>query len=158
MIKKKILACILFYILILFTFGCRKKVKYKIDDIKSVSIACNHMDFSHSYSFYLRNEEDGWKLDADFSTDTENNRIVYESYFVEYGDVKNLLNIIDNEDVIKKVYNYKKPIMNLTVLDETNYFISIEFKDKTSIFAPKICSQNLEDYFYELSKKYMKNK
>lgn len=135
-------------------FGCNKASKYTVDDIRSVSISCGHMVYSHSYSFYLRKDENKWLLDAEFATDTEHPRVEYEECPVTEEDVKELLNIVREQEVIEKLRHYKKPKIKVQVLDETTYYTSILFADKERLDAATLVSKDIEVYFYRLAEKY----
>lgn len=135
-------------------FGCDKTPEYTVEDIRSVSISCGHMDYSHSYAFYLRKEENGWLLDAEFATDTEQSRVEYEACPVAQEDVRALLNIVQEQDVIGKLRRYKKPKIGVQVLDETTYYTSLLFADGESIGAASHVDSALESGFYRLAEKY----
>ena len=109
--------------------GCNKPPEHTVEDIRSVSVSCGHMDYSHSYSFYLRKTENGWLLDAEFATDTEHPRVGYEECPVTEGDVKKLLTIVQEQNLTEQLRRYKKPIIKVQVLDETTYYSSISFTD-----------------------------
>lgn len=134
--------------------GCSKPNTYTEDDIRSVSISCSHMDYSHSFAFYLRKEGDLWLLDADFAVDTENPRTVYEACPIAAEDAKELLNIVTEQEVPEKLRRYKKPKMKVQVLDETVCYTSILFNDGETLGAPKLLSEDLQACFYRLAEKY----
>lgn len=135
-------------------FGCGKAPAYTADDIRSVSISCGHMDYSHSYSFYLRKDESGWLLDAEFATDTENPRVEYEECPVEEEDVKELLDIVVEQDLIERLWRCKKSKVKVQILDETTYYSSIGFTDGESLGAAILISKDMEARLYRLAGKY----
>lgn len=135
-------------------FGCGKAPEYTADDIKSVSMSCGHMDFSHSYSFYLRKEGSAWLLDAEFASDTESLRTEYAECTVAQADAKELLDIIESQQLIEKLRRYRKPKSKIQVMDETTYYTSILFANGESLGAATLASQELEACFYRLAEKY----
>lgn len=135
-------------------FGCSKTPTYTAEDIRSVSVSCGHMDYSHSYSFYLRKADGGWLLDADYAADTEQPHTQYEACLVTEEDAKELLAVVQEQDMIGKLRRYKKPKIKVQVLDETTYYILLGFADGESLGAATRISQDLEACFYRLAEKY----
>lgn len=140
-------------------FGCGSAPKYSAEDITAISITCGHMDYSHSYSFYLRSEDlqtDGqnWLLDADFAVDSESPHTEYERCSVAAADVRELLNIVREQELIEKLRRWKEPKLKLSVSDETTFYSSILFADGTQLGAPISLSDDVTEYFYRIAKKY----
>ena len=135
-------------------FGCSKAPEYTIEDIRSVSVSCGHMDYSHSYSFYLRKAETGWLLDADYAVDTEQPRTEYEACSVAEDDAKELLAVVQEQDVIGRLWHWKKPKIKVQVADETTYYTSVLFADGEQVAAPTHISDELVTGFYRLAEKY----
>ena len=134
--------------------GCGKAPNYTVEDIRSVSISCGHMDYSHSYAFSLRKAESGWLLDADYAADTEHPHTEYEACPVAEEDVRELLHIVREQEVIEKLRQYKKPMCKVQVLDETTYYSSVLFADGAQMAAGTCVSGDLESCFYRLAEKY----
>lgn len=135
-------------------FGCDRAPEYTADDIRSVSISCGHMDYSHSYSFYIRKAENEWLFDADFALSTEVPHTEFENCPVETEDVKALLDMACDREAIKKLYRSKKTNTGIYVSDETAYYTSVLFSDGKQLGAPVRISQDIEAYFYRLGEKY----
>lgn len=134
--------------------GCGKPTEYTVDDIRSVSVSCGHMNYSYSYSFYLRKSENEWLLDAEYATDAENPRVEYEKCPVAENDVKELLDIVRDQDLIKKLYRSKKTKLKVHISDETMYYTSVLFSDGEIMGASAYISQDLETCFRSLAEKY----
>lgn len=135
-------------------FGCQKTPEYTVDDIRSVSVSCGHMDYSHSYSFYLRKSENNWLLDAEYAIDAEQPRIEYEERPVSEKDAKELLSVVQEQDVIGKLQRYKKPKLNVQVADETSYYTAVLLADGERLGAAAHVSDKLVTGFYNLAGKY----
>lgn len=135
-------------------FGCSKAPVYTLEDIRSVSVSCGHMDYSHSYSFYLRKTDGGWLLDADYATDTEQPHTAFEECPVTEEDAKDLLSIVQEQDVIGKLRRYKKPKIKAQAVDETTYYTSVLFTDGEQLGAATHISDSLVNGFYRLAEKY----
>lgn len=135
-------------------FGCQKTHEYTIDDIRSVSVTCGHMDYSHSYSFYLRKSGHNWLLDAEYAVDTERPRIEYEERPVTEKDAKKLLSVVQEQDVIGKIQRCKKPRLNVQIADETSYYTAILLADGEQLGAPVHISDDMVTVFYNLAGKY----
>ena len=139
--------------------GCGSAPKYSAEDITAISITCGHMDYSYSYSFYLRSEDlmtDGqnWLLDADFAVDSESPHTEYERCSVAAEDVRELLNIVREQELIEKLRRWKEPKLKFSVSDETTFYSSILFADGTQLGAPISLSDDVTEYFYRIAKKY----
>lgn len=134
--------------------GCRRVPEYSADDIRSLSISCGHMDYSHSYSYYLRKGENGWLLDAEYSRDTESPRVKYEECAVAAEDVKELLDIVEKQEIVKKLRHCKKSRSKIVALDDTSYYTSILFGDGEQLGAAKLISRDMEEAFCRLAEKY----
>lgn len=138
---------------------CRKKKRigeseYTADDIRSVSAACGHMDFSHSYSFCLRRGENSWLLDAEFAPDTVQTRVEYEGCPVEEQDAQELLSIVREQKITEKLRRYKKPKLKVIVSDETAYYTAILLADGARLGAAIFIGAEAEACFYRLAEKY----
>ena len=138
---------------------CRKKKRirepeYPVDNIRSVSVSCGHMDFSCSYSFCLRKGENGWLLDAEFAPDTVQTRVEYEGCPVAEQDVQELLDIVREQRVTEKLRRYKKPKLKVFVLDETAYYTAILSADGARLGAAIFIGTEAEACFYRLAEKY----
>lgn len=134
--------------------GCRKEPEYTVDDIQSISVSCGHMDYSHSYSFYLRKVKNSWILDAEFAVDTEQPRTEYEECPVLEKDVKKLLSVVQEQQVIDKLHHYKKPSIKVQVADETTYYTYILFASGEQLAAATHISDDLVTCFYHIAEKY----
>ena len=135
-------------------FGCSNMPEFTADDIRSISISCGHMDYSHSYCFYIRKEENKWLFDAEFATDTQSPRVEFEACPIATQDVKELLATICNQKATEKFWQYKEPKLKVQALDETTYYTSILFTNGKSLGVPMLISSETEDCFYRLAKKY----
>lgn len=138
---------------------CRKKKHIResecpVDDIRSVSVSCGHMDFSCSYSFCLRKGESGWLLDAEFAPDTEGPRVEYEGCPVAERDAQELLDIVREQKITEKLRRYKKPKLKIFILDETTYYTAILLADGARHGAAIFIGAEAETCFYRLAEKY----
>lgn len=159
LIYKKVEVVIALLLSLCTLYGCNKILCYDASNIQSVSISCGHMDYCHSYSFYLRKYENIWMLDADYSIDTDEERIIFENYIVLEKDAQNIITIIKKQNVIVKLQNIKKPLFNIHIADETIYYTSIAFNDGNNISATMFTNDDLVRCFYNMAEKYaIKNK
>ena len=134
--------------------GCSKAPEYTAQDIRSVSLSCGHMDYSHSYSFYLRKSDGGWLLDAEYAVDSQQPRTEYEACPVSEEDARALLHIVQEQDVIDQLRRYRKKASRVQVMDETTYCTAVLLSDGEQLMAPKRISQDLETGFRRLAEKY----
>ena len=140
-------------------FGGGKSSGYTTGDIRSISVSCGHMDYSCSYSFYLRKTETGWLLDADYAAGTGQPHTEYGMRPVAEEDAAGLLLIVQEQQVIETLRRYKKPrfklpARKLLVMDETVCVTSILFADGKQMAAPVRIGEALESGFYCLAGKY----
>lgn len=138
-------------------FGCSKASHQTISDIQAISVSCGHMDNSLSYSFFLQKNDDGWYLSADYATSSEGPRIEYDEHMVSDEDVKELLSIIDEQDVIKQLKRYKKPLLSAYASDGTMYYSTIRFSNGELIEAQTDIGTEAISYFYQLAEKSQSN-
>lgn len=115
------------------------------------------MDNSLSYSFFLQKNDDGWYLSADYATSSEGPRIEYDEHMVSDEDVKELLSIIDEQDVIKQLKRYKKPLLSAYASDGTMYYSTIRFSNGELIEAQTDIGTEAISYFYQLAEKSQSN-
>ena len=132
-------------------FGCSKAPEYTPEDIRSVSVSCGHMDYSHSYSFYLRKTENGWLFDARCFVDDHHKEVAFENRDVSNEDMKTLFEILERNDSIAYAENYKKPKkLPFEVMDETTYSFCLTFSDGSQ-YTTCDWQKELEEFFYRLA-------
>ena len=134
-------------------FGCGRAPEYTVDAVCSVSVTCGHMDYSHSYAFYLRRAADGWLLDADFAPDAAQPHTAYEARPVSAADAQTVLDALQKEDGIGRLQRRKKPKIKVQVMDETTYYTVLGFADGESLGAA-VRIDALETCFYRMAEKY----
>lgn len=138
-------------------FGCSKASQQTISDIQAISVSCGHMDNSLSYSFFLQKNDDGWYLSANYAISSESPHIEYDDHLVSDEDAKDLLSIIDEQDIIKKLKHYKKPLLSAYASDETIYYSTIRFSNGELIEARTDIGTEAISYFYQLAEKSQSN-
>lgn len=135
-------------------FGCGKTLSYTPEELVSISATCGHMDYSFSYSFFLRKEGDDWFFDADFATDSEHPHTVFEARPVSDEDVKELLSPTVWRELSEKMSRRERPNTKIRISDETSYYTSIRFSDGKTYGRASSVSRELEANFYRLAEKY----
>lgn len=135
-------------------FGCSKAPAYSAEDIQSVSVSCGHMDYSHSYAFYLRRANGGWLLDADYATNTGQPHLAFEECLVTAEDAQALLAIVQEQEVPAKLQRWKKPRLKVQAADETTYYTAVLLANGEQLGAAAHISDDLVNGFYRLAGKY----
>ncbi|MDO4378533.1 MAG: hypothetical protein Q4C64_05205 [Erysipelotrichia bacterium] len=125
--------------------------KYNRKDIKDVFICCAHSNYSYSYSFELLNRDDNWFFS--FSCcDYNMERIEKEDIKINLFEVEKLLEMFENSsDEIKQ---NKSVIDEINILDKTDYYLKIKFKDNKIIRDNVRVTAEIEKYLYDLAIKY----
>lgn len=134
--------------------GCKKKTKYTAADVTCVSTSCGHMDYSHAYSFYIVKKGKEWMFSADCSANSESERIRFDDCPISARDAKKLISIVETQNEIKTLKNYKEPKLKIFVLDETVYSSIIRFSNGETISAKTKMSGKTVDFFCRLAQKY----
>lgn len=153
-IFKKAVAAVAIFSVLCGLLGCKKLPEYTVADIKSVSVSCGHMDYSHSYAFYLRKEENRWLLDAEFAKDSESPRIQYEAHFISDADANEILKTVGEQNVIEKLASFKEPKLKVSVSDETVYYTMLGFRNGENLGAKTLASKELTACFCRIAEKY----
>ncbi len=113
------------------------------------------MDFSSSHIFTLRREENAWLFSCDAVVGDRAYRTEVEDRRVEEDAVKEILDIVERQQLIGQVVQYVEPEDDgLFILDETTYKISFDFSDGSRIYAPIDPGEELTEAFYRLAEKY----
>lgn len=137
--------------------GCKKEMEYAAGDIVSVSTSCGHMDYSHSYSFYIVKKGDKWLFSADCSENTRSDRIQLEDCPVTNKEAKKLISLVEVQKETETLKSYKEQKLRAFVLDETQYFSVICFSNGETLSAKRKMSDETVEFFCYLSKKYKNN-
>lgn len=152
--------------------GCTAKPRdaepvHDVSDVCAVSIACSHMDYSCCYNFMLKRsteeaakageagQDSGWYFEGGCFLRDEEERTDFEPTLVSSDSAAKLLHIIEANNTIAYVENYKAPKkLEIFALDETTYSFCIEFSDgQRYIISEMVPKQHeLEEYFYDLGK------
>ena len=122
-------------------------------NIVGVSLSSNHMCFGYSYTFNISKRNEKWLFYAFCLPKNALKHIELKDVRVNEKIISSLISIVEQDEIIKKIDNYKKPDSDVFALDETTYVLHIDFDNK-SIYAP-ICSNALEQFFYELVEEYI---
>ncbi len=156
--KKKTFIIILKRLVIIMTilslFACSSSKRTE-EDITSISISCNHMNYYYCYSFSLEKVNDEYLLTANYFPNEEAAIIEKENITITQQDWDSLLQVIKDTDTLKAMEKYRKSDQEYEVSDETTYSITIIFDDDSSLTADKQFSSDLTDHFYTLANKYI---
>lgn len=138
----------------------RKKCnKLREEEINVFSMVCGHMDFSFGYSFCLRNEENGWLLDAECFVNNHEEHVEFTEKQVAAADVDALYEIMQKHNTIEFLVKYRKPRKSpFFIADETTYCFSVSFSGGECYQTQSIgtAGHELEEYFYGLAAKINK--
>lgn len=135
-------------------FGCggAPAAAHTLQQINGVSASCGESDRTHSYSFFVRLEGDKWLFDAECFTDGFENEACIRNAVLTDGEVNELFELLDKNDCIAFVENYKKPL-KVFASDAAAYSFCMTFSDGKQYAVPKRQAE-AEQYFYRLADKY----
>lgn len=136
-----------------YLFGCGKNV-YTSSDIVGIHYSRSSINCSDSFIFSL-NKTGGniWIFDASYSDVNSAERSEYEDQQIKSDDLAPMLQMIDSQNLILLVQEYKAPKNEITICDGDEYNLSFKMSDGTHLCAP-IFSQKLINYFTELAENY----
>lgn len=138
-------------------FGCQRSpepAKHELSEIMSVSISYGNMDRSYGYSFRAHREENGWFFNAECFTHNYEVETVFEDRELDCEDAEALLEIMEQNESIAHVENYKAPKkLFFQVADEETYCFCLNFSDGSQ-YVTYDRQNDLETFFYRLAEKY----
>lgn len=138
-------------------FGCggAPAAAHTLQELKSLSVSCSEADRTHSYTFFVRLDGDRWLFDADcFVCDFETEACIKNAVLAD-GDIDELFEVLDKNDCIAFVENFKKPF-KVFAPDASTYGFCMTFCDGLQYDASKRQAET-ERYFYRLADKYRNN-
>lgn len=122
-------------------------------NIVGISLSSNHMCFGYSYTFNISKRNEKWLLYASCLPKNALKHIELKDVRVNEKIISSMISIVEQDELVQKINDYKKSDSEEFALDETTYVLHIDFDNK-SIYAP-ICSSALERFFYELVEEYI---
>ena len=142
-------------------FGCScspacTKQKHSISDISMLSMACSHMCYSYGYSFSLERVGDDWSFEAHCFVQDHEVETEISCATVSNEDIKELFDILNENDIIAYVESYKKPKSpKFFICDETKHYFAVSFSDGSQYSTDSAFQgrSELEKFFYSLAEK-----
>lgn len=152
--------------LILSFFGCSKnpdKLSRPEEKLSSISITESNMDRTHCYSFWARQSEDGYLLDADCIIVNNNyddfKEINLDSVKITDEDFQQFLELDREFDFYSLMEEKSKKNDNFFVCDETTKGFSVKYGETSvSIETNGECYSAVYECFSKLAQKYADTK
>lgn len=145
---------ILLFVLIL--AGCTGKLA-KTSEVLGISLSQTHMEYSESYSFFLRKEEDGTVLfNADVRFADEPYEIILENISVDEEYLDKLMELEKNLSIVENIESSKKKSSFIHVPDKTTNKTTVYYtdgSDKTAYTGEY--KEALYEFFTEIALEYM---
>lgn len=137
--------------------GCKKtaeSAKHTLSDITALSISSGNADRRYGYSFWVHKEEQDWLLNVACFLPEQETEIILENYELSNQDIEAIFDILEQNESIAYVENYKQPKKSLfSVMDETTYGFCLTFSDGAQYLSYER-QNDLEGFFYRLAKRY----
>lgn len=136
--------------------GCQsqKPQQHELSEVASVSASCSSADRTCGYSFLAYKSADGWFFGADCFTNNFETETKLENIPLSGDEVNALLEILEKNESIVYVENYKKPKKAPSgVKDGDTYGFVLSFSDKAQ-YVTYDRQPELEKLFYSLAECY----
>lgn len=141
--------------------GCKRTavpVNHTLSDIKALSISSGNADRRYGYSFWVHKEEHDWFLNVSCFLPEQETETTFENYELSNQDIEAIFDILEQNESISYVENYKQPQKTLfSVMDEITYGFCLTFSDGTQSLSHDR-QYDLEGFFYRLVENITKNK
>lgn len=142
-------------------FGCGGSRKYTVDDIIAFHTSCYGMESNPVYAFALRKQDENWLFSASCRVKSrEDYYTSFSSFPIPTEEAEKFLEIIREEDEIRRLRKYRNPIRFFHIADEPMRSSRMTFTDGNSIEKEtKLCDRaidclrDLADRYYEAAEK-----
>ena len=142
-------------------FGCGGSRKYTVDDIIAFHTSCYGMASNPVYAFVLRKQDENWLFSASCWVESrEDYYTSFSSFPIPTEEAEKFLEIIREEDEIRRLRKYRNPIRFFHIADEPMRSSGMTFTDGNSIEKEtKLCDRaidclrDLADRYYEAAEK-----
>lgn len=142
-------------------FGCGGSRKYTVDDIISFHTSYYGMASNPVYAFVLRKQDENWLFSAScWVKSREDYYTSFSSFPIPTEEAEKFLEIIREEDEIRRLRKYRNPIRFFHIADEPMRSSRMTFTDGNSIEKEtKLCDRaidclrDLADRYYEAAEK-----
>lgn len=142
-------------------FGCGGSGKYTVDDIISFHTSYYGMASNPVYAFVLRKQDENWLFSASCRVKSrEDYYTSFSSFPIPTEEAEKFLEIIREEDEIRRLRKYRNPIRFFHIADEPMRSSGMTFTDGNSIEKEtKLCDRaidclrDLADRYYEAAEK-----
>lgn len=142
-------------------FGCESSKKHTVDDIISLHTSYYGMESNPVYSFALRKQDENWLFSASCNLKSrEDYYTSFSSFPIPTEEAEKFLEIIREEDEIRRLRKYRNPIRFFHIADEPMRSSRMTFTDGNSIEKEtKLCDRaidclrDLADRYYEAAER-----
>lgn len=142
-------------------FGCGGSRKYTVDDIISFHTSYYGMASNPVYAFVLRKQDENWLFSAScWVKSREDYYTSFSSFPIPTEEAEKFLEIIREEDEIRRLRKYRNPIRFFHIADEPMRSSRMTFTDGNSIEKEtKLCDRaidclrDLADRYYEAAER-----
>ena len=142
-------------------FGCESSKKHTVDDIISLHTSYYGMESNPVYSFALRKQDENWLFSAScWVKSREDYYTSFSSFPIPTEEAEKFLEIIREEDEIRRLRKYRNPIRFFHIADEPMRSSGMTFTDGNSIEKETElcdraidCLRDLADRHYEAAEK-----
>ena len=138
-------------------FGCGGSRKYTVDDIISFHTSYYGMASNPVYAFVLRKQDENWLFSASCWVESrEDYYTSFSSFPIPTEEAEKFLEIIREEDEIRRLRKYRNPIRFFHIADEPMRSSGMTCTDGNSIDKETElcgravdCLRDLADRYYE---------
>ena len=133
-------------------FGCESSKKHTVDDIISLHTSYYGMESNPIYSFALRKQDENWLFSAScWVKSREDCYTSFSSFPIPTEEAEKFLEIIREEDEIRRLRKYRNPIHIFHIADAPTRSSGMTFIDGSSLEKETSFSDKLQKYLYTLA-------
>ena len=143
-------------------FGCGGSRKYTVDDIIAFHTSCCGMESNPVYAFALRKQDENWLFSASCMVKSrEDCYTSFSSFPIPTEEAEKFLEIIREEDEIRRLRKYRNPIRFFHIADEPMRSSGNDLHRRETALKkrPELCDRavdclrDLADRYYEAAEK-----
>lgn len=150
-------AVVLAFLPIFGLLGCGESEKFTADDLVLIHTVYYGTERNPVYCFALKRGETGWLFSADCLVGEQKEHYTsFESFPIPAEDAAGLLQIISEDDEIKRLYKHRNPIRFFHIPDVPARSLGMTFSDGSTMEKDAELGDRALDYLYVLADRYYK--
>ena len=136
-------------------FGCGGSRKYTVDDIIAFHTSCCGTESNPVYAFALRKQDENWLFSAScWVKSREDCYTSFSSFPIPTEEAEKFLEIIREEDEIRRLRKYRNPIRIFNAADAPMRSSGMTFSDGNTTEKETMLGDRALNYLYVLADRY----